>query len=409
MITESEVRAVKKLTLSQKRKLLVLFAAVALLAVIILIISGISKSAKRKKENALTGASFTSEGYEDVSEVTCLNEMIAVYTDASGKKGIMTLDGTITETASQTEVFLINDAWLSYKIAVKGPLSEYPLLVDTETGKITKKQYNGSTSPEKSPCWNPERNCLCWYNSEGYVSQVASTDVALPYGLYPVAGSDSGDAKYGYIDQDLKLAIDFEYDKAGSFSDGLAPVYKGGVWGYIDKTGNIRISFDYSSADADTAFSFKDGLVPVNRNGKYGIIDTDGETAVNFSFDKIIQGSGGKYIAKKDGKWGVLTVNEETYKAALAKSEKEKESEDIFNYVVSTAGSTLNIRSQPSVDSEKLGEIPNGAKIAVSQIENGWAYMTYGEYTGYVSANFIKPLTETPVTENTTAAPGNID
>ena len=115
------------------------------------------------------------------------------------------------------------------------------------------------------------------------------------------------------------------------------------------------------------------------------------------------------YIAKKDGKWGVLTVNEETYKAALAKSEKEKESEDIFNYVVSTAGSTLNIRSQPSVDSEKLGEIPNGAKIAVSQIENGWAYMTYGEYTGYVSANFIKPLTETPVTENTTAAPGNID
>ena len=382
----------KKLTLAQKRKLLVAVVAAAVLLLIIFIISAVSKSVKTKKENEVQGASFSSDGFEDVAQATCLNEMIAVYTNAAGKKGLITLDGTITEEAAQTEVFLVNDAWRSYKIAVKGPLSEYPLLVDIQSGKITKKQYNGSTSPDKTPCWNDERDCLCWYNSEGFVAPVEISDIVLESGLYPVSGSDSGDAKYGYVDSSFGLVIGFDFDKAGEFSNGLAPVYKGGVWGYIDESGETKIRFEYSSADSDSAFTFKDGLAPVNRNGKYGIIDTEGNTVVNFNFEKILQGKDGKYIAEKDGKWGVLTVNEDLYSAAKSSVEEVEKAKNNFNYIVATSGSSLNVRAQASVDSEKLGEIPNGSKILVTANENGWAYMTCGNYVGWVSENFIKPI-----------------
>ena len=42
---------------------------------------------------------------------------------------------------------------------------------------------------------------------------------------------------WGYIDPSGKYVINPQFDEAGDFEDGLAPVRIGAKWGYIDKTG----------------------------------------------------------------------------------------------------------------------------------------------------------------------------
>ena len=51
-------------------------------------------------------------------------------------------------------------------------------------------------------------------------------------------------------------------------------------------------------------------FAPVKKGDKYGVISTSGEAVVNFVFDAILQGENGRYIAKKDGVWGLITVDE---------------------------------------------------------------------------------------------------
>ena len=70
--------------------------------------------------------------------------------------------------------------------------------------------------------------------------------------------------KYGYIDKNGKVVIDFKYDFASEFSEGLARVKKGEKYGYIDKNGNVVIDFIYDDAD-----NFSDGLARVKQVIKY--------------------------------------------------------------------------------------------------------------------------------------------
>ncbi len=46
---------------------------------------------------------------------------------------------------------------------------------------------------------------------------------------------------WGFIDKDGRIAIDYSFEEAKSFSNGLAAVRQGGLWGYIDEKGNFVI------------------------------------------------------------------------------------------------------------------------------------------------------------------------
>jgi len=56
------------------------------------------------------------------------------------------------------------------------------------------------------------------------------------------------DGKWGFVDTDGKLVIDYTYEEAESFSNGFAAVYADGKWGYIDTEGNQMISFQFLAA-----------------------------------------------------------------------------------------------------------------------------------------------------------------
>ena len=232
---------------------------------------------------------------------------------------------------------------------------------------------------------------------DGFIGQVSISETALAPGLYPVARSDEPGAKYGYIDESLKIALDFQYDRAAIFSEGLAAVSQSGHWGYINPSGGVEVNFEYDVV-GDGIYSFRNGLVPVTKNAKYGIIDRHGKIAVEFEFDKILQGKNGKYIANKDGKWGLLTVDEQIFSAANTTTQPQTR-EETGNYRVATRGGGLNLRSQPNTSSQIVTEIPNGALLNVITIENGWATVEYTSgtrtLTGYVSENFIKAVEET--------------
>ena len=389
---------------SNPKRVLVLMGISA--AVIVLLVVGFLafRDNRIKEANRIAGCSFSTEGFENVTDVICLGEKIAVFTDTTGKKGIMTLDGEISEAAQQDRIYMISDDWRSYKFLAEGPLSEYRLLVDADSGTVTGKQYHGITSPEFSVCWSAEGGHVAKFDEKGYAGEVFSGEYALDEGLYPIAESTEKNAKYGFVNERMLLDIDFLYDAAGDFSEGLAPVRKGGSWGYINKKGGMAVKMDLESICDSGAYTFRNGLAPVRRDGKCGIIGRSGNTVVAFNFEDILQGKDGKYIAKKNGKWGVLTVNENLFNAENTTTAVETSQSKISegNYVVRTAGSVLNLRATADGSSAIVGKIPNGTKINVTKSVNGWAYTVYNSVSGWVSTDYIVEIeTTTQQTEET--------
>ena len=76
------------------------------------------------------------------------------------------------------------------------------------------------------------------------------------------------DGKLGYIDKEGNLVIDFRYDTATSFSEGLASVTEGEKSGYIDKEGNPAMEERF-----DEAAPFARGRAFVRDDGRWGVLD----------------------------------------------------------------------------------------------------------------------------------------
>ncbi|MBQ2903467.1 MAG: WG repeat-containing protein [Clostridia bacterium] len=402
----------------KKRKRIPSYVIAAICVVVTaVIVAGIFVAVRLAKDggnkNDAVGYTFSTEGFENISDIRSLNEEMAVFTDyASGKKGLMSLDGKITEEAEHNEFSVVSDTWRNYRYIADSPRSEYLLLVDKETKTVTSRQYHGLMSPELIPCWHEEVKHLAWTDEIGYAGEVKTSEVSLAPGLYPVANSLKEGAKYGYVSHILRLDIALLYENALDFSDGLAAVRKAGKWGYINESGVTVIPCGFDSCsmvDAmkkDCAFSFRNGLAPVCKDGKFGIINKKAETVVDFSFDRIIQGSGGVYLALKDGSWGLITIKKEMMPVeTTTAAETAAESGEVVargSYTVKTAGSVLNMRKEAYAQSDIVAKIPNGAVISVSKSVPGWAYAKYNSFSGWVSAKFLVPVTETAVSQTQT-------
>ncbi|MBP5423953.1 MAG: SH3 domain-containing protein [Paludibacteraceae bacterium] len=89
--------------------------------------------------------------------------------------------------------------------------------------------------------------------------------------------------------------------------------------------------------------------------------------------------------AKKDTKLGNWN-----YFGQLPQVSYKKESEVVVvvEYATVTGGS-LNIRKEKSTSSTKLGVIPSGAKVAVTEHGTDWCLVIYNSYTGYVMSKFL--------------------
>lgn len=399
------------------KKMRVSKSFIALICVIVcaIVVTGIFLVAKTAIGDGSTknnGYSFNTDGFENISSVTCLNETMAVFTDSTtGKVGLMTLSGEITENAEHNKISLCSDSWRNYRYIVESPRSEYLLLADAETKTVTTRQYHGLLEPEMTPCWSEVGKHLAWTDEKGYAGEVKTKEVSLSTGLYPVATSLGEDAKFGYIGRTLRLEIATVYENARDFSEDKAAVRKDGKWGYINENGVTVIPFEFDScALADTmgedmAFSFRNNLAPVCKGGKYGIINSKGVTIVDFTFDIILQGENGKYIAFTEGKWGVIEIDEELYipETTAPISSNNEPALAQGNYMVKTSGSVLNMRAEADSTAEVIAKIPNGTILNITKTVPGWSYAKYNSFSGWVSSKFLVPAPVTTVSATQTA------
>jgi Copper amine oxidase N-terminal domain. len=102
-------------------------------------------------------------------------------------------------------------------------------------------------------------------------------------------------------------------DFEGGFNDGLAPVYSGSRWWYIDTSGTDALplfddqgNYALPLDDYDMCYSFSEGLALVIKDEKAGYINTKGEVVIDLIFSSA---PGGWYRATSfsDGRACVLT------------------------------------------------------------------------------------------------------
>jgi hypothetical protein len=111
---------------------------------------------------------------------------------------------------------------------------------------------------------------------------------------------------FSYIDTKGKKVIQpgsaagMQFQRAGEFSEGLAPVlvFQAGKWGYIDKTGKMVLEPKYAMA-----LSFGEGKAAVlDKSGKWGYIDKTGKMVIEPKFTDAGTFAGGLAQVATEGK-----------------------------------------------------------------------------------------------------------
>lgn len=89
--------------------------------------------------------------------------------------------------------------------------------------------------------------------------------------------------------------------------------------------------------------------------------------------------------AKKDTKLGKWNYYGELPQVSYL---EESEVVVVIEYATVTGG-TLNIRKEKNTNSFKIGTIPNGEKVAVTEHGDDWCKIAYNAYTGYVMTKYL--------------------
>ena len=107
--------------------------------------------------------------------------------------------------------------------------------------------------------------------------------------------------KFGYIDRKGTMVIPCIFDRASSFANERALVYKDGKYGYIDKKGALAIGLQFNSAG-----TFSEGLAVVKIDDKYGFIDKDGKLVINYTYEEAGSFFDDRACIKSHGKYGYI-------------------------------------------------------------------------------------------------------
>ena len=98
-----------------------------------------------------------------------------------------------------------------------------------------------------------------------------------------VVGRSSSDVlphcHFEYIDKSGKIVTKGQFEGGRDFSEGLAPVRVGQLWGFIDRSGAMVIAPRF-----EDAWPFSDGLARVREGRLQGYIDKSGKLVIQMQF-----------------------------------------------------------------------------------------------------------------------------
>lgn len=131
---------------------------------------------------------------------------------------------------------------------------------------------------------------------------------------------DTISKKYGIIDNDGRIILPIEYDgveigmKDGELLYGPMDYFyvdymivsKAGKYGVIDNNYDIQIDFIYDEINKFRS----DNITYAKLDGKWGIIDKKGNAFIKFKYDGVSYAPNGYAIFKKGISWGLIDIDE---------------------------------------------------------------------------------------------------
>lgn len=212
------------------------------------------------------------------------------------------------------------------------------------SGKRLKDIYFQATQKpsENKIAMQVENNKWSYFYETGNLAFKGTFHETKPFheGLAAVANEGEYNAGlWGFINSQGEQVIDFQFEKAFSFSQGLALVKKNGMYGYIDKTGKTIIPFEYLegkdfhanfarvqktdkwtyidvkgnefSEKYDYVLDFSENIGLIFKQNKWGAVNEQGKMVIPCMYDRIYPFKEGFAAAMKDGKMGYLNKNGE--------------------------------------------------------------------------------------------------
>jgi hypothetical protein len=110
---------------------------------------------------------------------------------------------------------------------------------------------------------------------------------------------------YGFIDLDGNQAIPPFFEDARAFSEGVAAVKLNGAWGYIYPDASTAIPIRYV-CERGMAGPFREGLARVARNGRWGHINREAKFVVEPRFDMAYEFCEGRAVVLLGGRAGYV-------------------------------------------------------------------------------------------------------
>lgn len=108
--------------------------------------------------------------------------------------------------------------------------------------------------------------------------------------------------QYGFIDKEGNMTISFQFAEARAFNEGLAAIKISDRWGFIGTDGSIAIDPRYIEAG-----NFGDGLVPVRQDSdEWGYADKQGRMVIEPQFEDARPFSEGRAAVLINGLWGFI-------------------------------------------------------------------------------------------------------
>ena len=168
--------------------------------------------------------------------------------------------------------------------------------------------YINTDGKEVIPCQIPMQFDVCidrddygFYRDNGYVRNFCEGMVAVAKETSGAKHNYERTLKWGYMNREGQLVVDYIYDEAADFSEGVAWVANDDFQGFIDKSGKrVLNGANYFVSDAGMLnYTFKDGLACVAKmdeegNAKYGYINKQGEEVIPCTYDAAGPFSEGK-------------------------------------------------------------------------------------------------------------------
>lgn len=228
-------------------------------------------------------------------------------------------------------------------------------LRDGLAGVVSRNEADPYTMKNRVGYVNQQGKLIIPFEYDGIVAGEGGEEITFndfSEGLVAVTKNE----KFGFINTKGKVVIPLQYDWVNNFYEGLAVVSKNGQYGAIDKTGKIVIPIEYDwLGDFNEGFAAA-GLASENEASKYGLIDKNNKEVIPFIYDGMGSFSEGLVAVQKDGKWGY--VNKEN-KPVIAINLDYEQVNDFSN------GLAAVFSFEENSDNMKYGYIDKTGKLVI--------------------------------------------